>query len=253
MTNFHNTNNNGTPTGTGTAFNFFSLRSWITCCTVEAYAPYFDVDTEDVVGRLKSSLFQFYKPDHFRTSLVGDVPTETLKGPDLYGPVWIVMTLIFVLAVTSNIYHFWEHAKQKRAADDTTQLETFEVDIYHLLHASNVVLVFVFGVSTAMWLSASCIGLAGASWALWVCVYGYSQTPILLAAPLIVIFPLHILTWLLLATSVSASGMLVIRNMATPLMAQDTAAGNAKAGPIILSILACHFVYFAVLKYVFFP
>ena len=247
-----NYGSNGTTNGAiqSTPFNFFSLRSWIACCTLQAYQPYFDVDTSHVTARLRAAMLQFYAPDHFRTAVVGDVPTETLKGPDLYGPVWIALTLVFVLAACSNIYDFWEHAKAKRQATDTP-VETFQVDIYHLMSACNVVLVFVFGLASAFWMAASCLGLRGTPWALWVCVYGYSQVPFVLACIVVVIFPLHILTWTVLAAAGTASGMLVLRNLATPLMAQD-AGGAAKAGPLILAMLASHFIYVLVIKFTFF-
>lgn len=134
------------PDGSGTAnteftrFHFFSLNSWVACFRLDAYQKYFNVDTIDVAERLKASLFKFHQPDQFRTAVVGDFPTETLKGPDLYGPVWIVMTLVFVLAATSNIYAFWANHRSQRAAaatttltDGETHLEEFQVNIRLLL------------------------------------------------------------------------------------------------------------------------
>lgn len=235
-----------------TPFNFFSWKSWVACCRVDAYKQYFDVDTADVTDRLKASLFKFHEPDQFRTAIVGDSPTETLKGPDLYGPVWIVMTLVFVLAATSNIYDFWEHHKKVHAASNEAPVEEFEVDIEHLLHACNVVLFFVFGMSSAFWLAASCMGMPGISWGLWVCCYGYSQMPFMVAAVLVVIFPIHMVTWLLIGLAGVASALLVVRNLSTPLMAQD-AVGNAKAAPLVLAMLVVHFIYTLVIKFTFFP
>ena len=239
---------NGQAAVESTPFNFFSWNSWVACCRVDAYQKYFDVDTVDVSERLKASLFKFHQPDQFRSSVVGDFPTETLKGPDLYGPVWIVMTLVFVLAATSNIYHFWDHHRHR----NETGAEEFEVDIMHLLRACNVVLFFVFGMSSAFWLAASCMGMPGISWGLWVCIYGYSQTPFVMAAILCCIFPVEVLTWLLMIVAGIASALLVVRNLSTPLMGQDNA-GNAKAAPIIMAMMVVHFIYILVVKLTFFP
>jgi len=233
-----------------TPFNFFSWRSWVACCSVEAYSQYFDVDTADVAERLKASLLKFHQPDQFRTAVVGDAPTETLKGPDLYGPVWIAMTLVFVLAATSNIYAFWEHHKKQKSGE--TNVEEFEVDIDHLLHACNVVVFFVFGMSSAFWMGASCMGMNGISWGFWVCCYGYSQMPFMVAAILCCIFPLELVTWALLFTADVASALLIVRNLSTPIMAQD-AVGNAKAAPLILAMMVVHFIYLLVIKFTFFP
>ena len=231
-------------------FNFFSWSSWVACCRVEAYQKYFDFDTADISERLKASLIKFHEPDQFRTVVVGDFPTETLKGPDLYGPVWIVMTLVFVLAATSNIYAFWEHHR-KKADPNETDVEEFEVDIKHLLRACNVVLFFVFGMSSAFWLAASCMGMPGISWGLWVCIYGYSQMPFMVAAILCCIFPMPALTWLLILMAGTASTLLVVRNLSTPLMGQDDA-GNKKSAPVITAMLVVHLIYIFVIKYTFF-
>lgn len=243
---------NGQPGVQSTPFNFFSLRSWTMCCSVDSYKQYFDVDTVDIQERLKASLFKFHEPDQFRTAVVGDFPTETLKGPDLYGPVWIVMTFVFILAATSNIYHFWEHHKAQKAAKEGDTVEEFEVDIKHLLRACNVVVAFVFGMSSAFWLAASCMGMPAISWGLWVCVYGYSQMPFMVASILVCIFPIHILTWLLMILAAVASGMLVLRNLSTPLMGQEAVGSNSKAAPIILAMLGAHIIYLFVIKLTFY-
>jgi hypothetical protein len=48
---------------------------------------------------MKSAIFDFYKPEHFRNNVIGTSKTDSTKGPDLYGPFWITMTLIFFVAV----------------------------------------------------------------------------------------------------------------------------------------------------------
>ena len=41
-----------------------------------------------------------YLPDKFRVQVIGVERNATTKGPDLYGPLWITMTLVFFLAVS---------------------------------------------------------------------------------------------------------------------------------------------------------
>ena len=73
---------------------------------MQTYAQFFDVDTVDIKTRLMGALLHFYQPDYFRTNVIG-VERSTnveqggagLKGPDLYGPWWITMTVVFSLAV----------------------------------------------------------------------------------------------------------------------------------------------------------
>ena len=81
-------------------------RSWwgscMMCLTLDAYRAYFDIDADDIVNRMKSAVLDCYKPDYFRNEVVGTHKTGTLKGPDLYGPFWITMTLIFFVAVSNQ-------------------------------------------------------------------------------------------------------------------------------------------------------
>jgi hypothetical protein len=74
-------------------------QACMACCNIATYQQYFDVDTVDISTRIKASVTSFYQPDHFRTQILGSVRTDELKGPDLYGPFWIIMTLVFLLGV----------------------------------------------------------------------------------------------------------------------------------------------------------
>jgi hypothetical protein len=67
---------------------------------LNTYKSYFDVDADDIVTRVKSVYLDFYKPEHFRNNVLGAQQTNGLKGPDLYGPYWVTMTLIFLVGVS---------------------------------------------------------------------------------------------------------------------------------------------------------
>nr|XP_020023291.1 protein YIPF2 isoform X2 [Castor canadensis] len=59
------------------------------------YQSFFDVDTSQVLDRIKGSLLP--RPGH------NFVRHRLRNRPDLYGPFWICATLAFVLAVTGNL------------------------------------------------------------------------------------------------------------------------------------------------------
>ncbi|XP_047633052.1 protein YIPF2 isoform X2 [Phacochoerus africanus] len=59
------------------------------------YQTFFDVDTSQVLDRIKGSLLP--RPGH------NFVRHHLRNRPDLYGPFWICATLAFVLAVTGNL------------------------------------------------------------------------------------------------------------------------------------------------------
>jgi hypothetical protein len=67
---------------------------------LNTYQSYFDVDADDIVNRVKAVCLDFYKPEHFRNNVLGAQQTNGLKGPDLYGPYWVTMTLIFLVGVS---------------------------------------------------------------------------------------------------------------------------------------------------------
>lgn len=229
------------------SFSQFGWGTCLSCFSLDSYTQYFDLETTDILDRVMASLLKFWMPDQFRTSVVGDCKTEEFKGPDLYGPVWISLTLVFLIAVTSNIQAYWTH-KRRAQSDD---VEEFDVDIHLLLHASSAVLVFVFCIPTAFWLGTTCMGMPTISWALWVCCYGYSQVPYMPATILIALLPFELISWCSLLAATVASNLLILRNLSTPLLAQDSA-NNTKAGPVIIAILGCHVIYCVVLKAVFF-
>jgi hypothetical protein len=82
--------------------------SCMMCISLDSYRAYFDIDADDIVLRMKSALLDFYKPDYFRNEVIGAQKSGSLKGPDLYGPFWITMTLIFFVAVRRSTLDFVE-------------------------------------------------------------------------------------------------------------------------------------------------
>ena len=72
------------------------------CCSFETYAQYFNVDTDDIVNRVVGAIKFANIPDHFRNTILN----QEGKGPDLYGPTWITMTLVFFVAVSEILLSF---------------------------------------------------------------------------------------------------------------------------------------------------
>lgn len=72
------------------------------CMSLNTYAAFFDIDTIDIINRIKGAVMFFYIPDKFRVEIIGVERNEAanIKGPDLYGPYWLTMTMIFLLAVS---------------------------------------------------------------------------------------------------------------------------------------------------------
>ena len=75
------------------------------CFSVGSLQSYFDVDTEDIKERLIGSVRHANSPDYF----VQEVLKKGGKSADLYGPVWITMTAVFLFAVSVIIFILFIH------------------------------------------------------------------------------------------------------------------------------------------------
>jgi Yip1 domain len=280
---------------------WYSWRRCFACTRIDAWAAYFDVDTAHIQHRLMASLTKFHERDQFRTAVLGDAHQDPStatsgtendglaylrSGPDLYGPVWIATTLVFLIGVTTNLSAYVRHASsasptpashQETRADNTTvividktaQDEEFEYDLRHLQRAMTVIFTFAFVLPTFFWFISSCclqLNVSGEAppstppgssmvpaltWVMWICVYGYALTPYLIAASVAWI-PILIVEWLALALGTAASGLLVIRNLSTPLLANAGGGVTQRAEGLILAILAAHFIFMCVLKFGFY-
>ncbi|KAK6911533.1 Yip1 domain [Dillenia turbinata] len=94
---------------------------WFRTFTLAAYKPYFDVDTSDVLERIKDSLFPFS----------GSFSEKTADNPDLYGPFWICTTLIFVAASIGTFVTYVAHKIQKKEWDYDINVVTWSAGLFY--------------------------------------------------------------------------------------------------------------------------
>lgn len=71
------------------------LRVW----QIEYYQKYFDIDTQQVVERLLSSITPQPNKSYFNSSI--------RHNPDLYGPFWVCVTFIVIVAISGNIVTYF--------------------------------------------------------------------------------------------------------------------------------------------------
>jgi protein YIPF1/2 len=238
--------------------------SWLYRCTscfrIEGYQPYFDLDTAEFLQRFQASLTVWWQPDGFRTTFLRE------DKPDLYGPLWIVATLVFVLAATSNMASWAAYPPPSSASPSHSSggssnsssvviinqapAAEFEYDIHRLLRAATVLATFFWGYPSFLWLACACLGIPHVTWPMWMAVYGYSAS-VYLFAFVICVVPWGLMRFIVLAGATFMSCLLVLRNVSSPLLAHD-AMDQAKASPIILSMMGAHFVLLLVLKFGFF-
>ncbi|GAB4835834.1 hypothetical protein Ancab_000750 [Ancistrocladus abbreviatus] len=98
-----------------------SSGGWLRAFAVDAYKPYFDVDTSDILQRIKESLFPFK----------GSFTEMISNNPDLYGPFWICTTLIFVAASIGTFVTYIAHKLQDKEWNYDINLVTWSAGLFY--------------------------------------------------------------------------------------------------------------------------
>ncbi|RZB39493.1 YIPF1, partial [Asbolus verrucosus] len=101
--------------------------------TIEYYQQFFNVDTKDVVERIIASI----TPKRDST-----LKYHLRDKPDLYGPFWISVTLIFTIAISGNIANYLQHAN--------TQYH-WKYDFHLVSYAATAIYIYVLLVPFVLW------------------------------------------------------------------------------------------------------
>ena len=280
-----------------------SFLSKLASCAggIDVLRPYFDIDTADIAVRMKGSLQYVLVMDGFRNEVLysdnafrlayrdtiassasegggGDTPpalqtqqqptssSSSGKGPDLYGPIWITLTLVFFVAVTSNISLYIHHHHTTSIVDEGGMAaeKEWDYDINQLLHAMWILYSFSLGLPTLLYFllrivigssSNNNLGLVEL-----ICLYGYSLVPYL-PVTWICVVPYNWVQWLVLSVATMLSGMLVLRNVVGSIINSSSGGGGGgggmggfqgKGGGLIMCVIGFHFVFFLVMKLAFY-
>lgn len=226
-----------------------SNPSWynrfISCFQISSLASHFDVDTIDVKERIEGSILHCNKPFYFRQTILH----RDGRAPDLYGPVWICMTLVFLLAVTSNTSKYLK-----------TDSADVEYDITHLASAFSILVFFTFGIPVFLYLLFKCVVLstatqeisastvASANLVELISIYGYSLVPYI-PATILCLVPSIMLEWVILVAVTILSLLLVLRNIIGTVFMQEQ---RSKAASVSLLICFCHLVLCFIFKLKFY-
>ena len=126
---------------------------------------------------------------------------NTKNNPDLYGPFWIMTTIIFALAVIGN---FREYLLTPNGAE-------FNSNYQMLSEAASLIYSIGLGVPTIIYFLWKCTGELTISYLHVVSIYGYSMT---IFVPMIMLcaIPLNFLQWVFLITGSIFSIQFLISN-----------------------------------------
>ncbi|XP_064293327.1 protein YIPF2 isoform X3 [Phalacrocorax carbo] len=129
--------------------------------TFEYYQAFFDVDTQQVLERIKGSVTPLPGKNFVRHHL--------RNNPDLYGPFWICATLALALAISGNLSHLTE----KRAAP----AYRYSPQFHNVTIAATLVYCYAWLVPLGLWgllRWRQSHGAGAFTFLQTVCVYGYS-------------------------------------------------------------------------------
>ncbi|KAG5324237.1 YIPF1 protein, partial [Pseudoatta argentina] len=74
--------------------------------TIEYYQKFFNVNTNEVLEKLMHSMIPHGNDNYFITHIK--------PNPDLYGPFWISVTLVFTIAISENVVNYLQTANSSK-------------------------------------------------------------------------------------------------------------------------------------------
>lgn len=131
------------------------------CMSIAYYRPFFDVDTDEVVGRLKAALL-FFAHEPFLAVV--------RNKPDAYGPWWVATTLVFLVSVTSHVKQLLKYG------------DAYEYDFTAVTFSAAVVYAYLGTASLATWVALNYFLKVNVALLHCVCIVGYSLVAYLPAA-----------------------------------------------------------------------
>ncbi|KAF4637294.1 hypothetical protein G7Y89_g797 [Cudoniella acicularis] len=194
--------------------------------TISFYAQFFDVDTSSVLSRCWAAL---YPRANFLDVLEGN--------PDLYGPVWIATTVVFILFLGGTINKYLAEKHDQHFVYDFTLLSGAAGLIYGYTLVIPIILFLAlkyFGSESANLLEC---------WAL----YGYSNL-IWIPVALISWSPIVVLNYVFVAVGFGISVAFLLRNLYPVLSATDKQTSKA----LLILVVCLHAGLAIAIKILFF-
>lgn len=179
---------------------------------LEYYIPFFNVNTNEVLRRITKPYLFFLNTDESFVSYT----KRGKRQSDLWGPFWIITTLIVVIVMTSNIGHFFNlnaigkelegDFQQSGSNNNTSGNEAFRRPTSDLLEwttdfslisvGATVFYAFSMVVPALLWVAMKYKGVT-VSLVETICVYGYSFAVVI--PPLVLcMFNITWLRWILI-------------------------------------------------------
>ncbi|KAL1509054.1 hypothetical protein ABEB36_003855 [Hypothenemus hampei] len=194
--------------------------------TIEYYQKFFDVNTKDVLERIIASV-----TPKWDNSLKHHLRTK----PDLYGPFWICVTLIFTIAISGNVANYLQHASTKYH---------WKYDFHLVSYAATTICLYVVLVPCIIWALLKYTSITNDIEELeqdtvtpgaleLVCIYGYSLFIYIPAAVLWTI-QISLVQWILVLIAAFISGSVLLLTLMPALRL------SKHKYILIIGIVTCH-------------
>ncbi|XP_074817799.1 protein YIPF1 isoform X1 [Natator depressus] len=166
--------------------------------TFEYYQTFFDVDTYQVLDRIKGSVFPIPGKNFVRLYI--------RSNPDLYGPFWICATLVFAIAISGNLSNFFIHLG-KPAFRYVPEFRKVSIAATAIYAYAWLVPLALWGF--LMWRNSKVMNIVSYSFLEIVCVYGYSLF-IYIPTAILWIIPQKAVRWILVMFALCLSGSVLV-------------------------------------------
>jgi len=206
---------------TGTSWNPFSIAT---------YQQYFDVDTADIVDRLRRSV-----------SLENKMFFEGEMRPDMYGPFWLCTTLVFVMAAAGNLGSLLSFVP-------TEDKQVFTYNFSKLTVATSVLYGYCLVVPIAGWGASKVMLAEPFSLLELICIYGYSLA-VYIPAAMLCVLPMELLRWVVIAGGFAVSLKFITRNVRDLVIRQ---VDEARALIVLIAVAGLHGLLALFLKIYFY-
>lgn len=205
------------------------------------YVAVFDIDTADVLARLRAALWPMQRtPLPFLTLINGK--------PDLYGPVWVAFTLAFIIGASSNLNSWFMSQFSTDSATPQASVKLWEYDFRLVTSALAYSYGYIFGAPVALWLLLNYLSVSGLGILSSVCLYGYSAA-VFVPCALLCVLPLPALQWLAIVAASLLSALCVFKNVA-PIVREQALPSTGR--PAVLAAVIVQLAFGIVLKLVFY-
>ena len=168
------------------------MKKFLQIATFDHFKELFDISTDDVIQRLKSALFPFK-------------PGSIFKGKqyDLYGPLWIILTLVFTTSIFGTVFIFGEQVDKSKATNmSINQIGKFFTLTFLYIFINPLIVYYYFNKE----------GARSVKYFELVSIYGYSFA-VLPIVEVLLVLPIGLFKYTFLLAGVFVSAFLVRKEL----------------------------------------